>query len=85
MIAFHMPLPDPDAALLIVLTGFFTFGLGLVCLIESLRSLGAAVTAAYYATAPLIGTFAALALFFEVPGPSSWYPCFFLLQGWFSW
>ena len=69
LIVFRVPLPDPEAVLLIVLTGFLTFGLGLVFLIESLRSIGIAMTAAYLATAPLIGAFGALALAFEVPGP----------------
>ncbi len=59
---FHVSLPDPGVILITLITGFFTFGFGLVLLIGSLRSLGAAKTAAYFATAPFIGAF-------RLPGP----------------
>ena len=65
---FHVSLPDPGVILITLLTGFFTFGFGLVLLIGSLRSLGAAKTAAYFATAPFIGAFSSLVLFRQAPG-----------------
>jgi drug/metabolite transporter (DMT)-like permease len=65
---FLTPLPGLELIIVIMLTGFSTFGLGLVLLITSLRSLGAARTGAYFATAPFVGVFSSLFLFHETPG-----------------
>jgi len=42
-------------ALLAMLAGFFTYGISIACYIRAQRTLGAAKTSAYYATAPFIG------------------------------
>jgi drug/metabolite transporter (DMT)-like permease len=68
MIVLHIPAPGPEIILATMLTGFFTFGLGLMLLITAIRSLGAARTGAYFATAPFIGALSSLVIFHEMPG-----------------
>lgn len=47
--------------------GFFAYGLSIFFYVYAQRSLGAARTSAYYATAPFIGTLLSLAIFREIP------------------
>ena len=68
MLVIRIPLPGQEIILATMLTGFFTFGFGLIFLIKSLRLLGAARTGAYFATAPFIGAVSSLILFWESPG-----------------
>jgi len=59
-----------SAALLALIVGFFTFGLSIACYIRAQRTLGAAKTSAYYATAPFIGTVLSFLLLGERPNPA---------------
>jgi drug/metabolite transporter (DMT)-like permease len=62
---FHEPLPPWDLALLALLTGFVSFGLGLILFIRALRVMGAARAGAVYAAAPFIGCIVSLLVFSE--------------------
>lgn len=68
----HEPLPGWDLALLAVLTGFVSFGLGLVLFIQALRAMGAARAGAIYAAAPFIGCMVSLLAFSEPLGLQFW-------------
>ena len=61
----HEPLPPWDLALLALLTGFVSFGLGLILFIRALRAMGAARAGAVYAAAPFIGCIVSLLVFSE--------------------
>jgi drug/metabolite transporter (DMT)-like permease len=55
--------PDPVHLLAILLLGFLGYGVSLVLFIIALRHLGAVRAAAYFSTAPFIGTVLAVVLF----------------------
>lgn len=59
------PLPPWDLAVLALLTGFVSFGLGLVLFMQALRAMGAARAGAIYAAAPFIGCIVSLLVFAE--------------------
>jgi len=59
------PLPPWHLAALALLTGFVSFGAGLVLFIHALRILGAARAGAIYAAAPFIGCLASLLILAE--------------------
>ena len=65
VLLLHEPLPPWDLAALALLTGFVSFGLGLVLFIRALRAMGAARAGAIYAAAPFIGCMVSLAIFAE--------------------
>jgi drug/metabolite transporter (DMT)-like permease len=65
VILLHDPLPPWDLAVLALLTGFVSFGLGLVLFIQALRAMGAARAGAVYAAAPFIGCMVSLLVFSE--------------------
>ena len=65
VILLHEPLPPWDIAVLALLTGFVSFGLGLVLFIQALRTMGAARAGAIYAAAPFIGCIVSLLIFAE--------------------
>nr|WP_319539194.1 EamA family transporter [uncultured Methanospirillum sp.] len=62
------PLPAPEYLLLIIITGFFGYGLSLVLFIRSLRTLGAVRTGSLFALAPFIGAGISWIFPGEVPG-----------------
>lgn len=66
------PLPPWDLAVLALLTGFVSFGLGLVLFIRALRAMGAARAGAIYAAAPFIGCIVSLLVFAEPLGLRFW-------------
>jgi drug/metabolite transporter (DMT)-like permease len=61
----HEPLPPWDLAALALLTGFVSFGLGLILFIRALRAMGAARAGSVYAAAPFIGCIVSLLVFSE--------------------
>ena len=68
----HEPLPPWDLAVLALLTGFVSFGLGLVLFMQALRAMGAARAGAIYAAAPFIGCLVSLLIFSEPLGLQFW-------------
>jgi drug/metabolite transporter (DMT)-like permease len=68
----HVPFPPWDLALLALLTGFVSFGLGLILFIRALRAMGAARAGAIYAAAPFIGCVVSLLIFSEPLGLQFW-------------
>jgi drug/metabolite transporter (DMT)-like permease len=68
----HEPLPEWDLTALAILTGFVSFGFGLVLFIQALRAMGAARAGAIYAAAPFIGCIVSLMVFGEPPGLQFW-------------
>jgi drug/metabolite transporter (DMT)-like permease len=68
----HDPLPPWDLAALALLTGFVSFGLGLILFIRALRAMGAARAGAIYAAAPFIGCMVSLLIFSEPLGLRFW-------------
>lgn len=60
-------MPSLFMLLIAFAVGYFTYGLSLILYILSQRSLGAARTSAYYASAPFIGAFISLLFFHELP------------------
>jgi drug/metabolite transporter (DMT)-like permease len=62
---FHDPLPSWDLTVLALLTGFVSFGLGLILFIRALQAMGAARAGAIYAAAPFIGCIVSLVVFSE--------------------
>jgi drug/metabolite transporter (DMT)-like permease len=72
VILFHEPLPAWDLAALALLTGFVSFGFGLVLFIQALRAMGAARAGAIYAAAPFIGCIVSLMVFSEPLGLQFW-------------
>jgi drug/metabolite transporter (DMT)-like permease len=72
VIVLGEPLPGLDLILLALLTGFFSYGLGLILFIVALRDMGAARAGAIYAAAPFIGCIASLMIFAEPLGSQFW-------------
>jgi drug/metabolite transporter (DMT)-like permease len=62
---FHEPLPPWDLTVLALLTGFVSFGLGLILFIRALQAMGAARAGAIYAAAPFLGCIVSLLVFDE--------------------
>jgi drug/metabolite transporter (DMT)-like permease len=55
-----------------LITGFLSFGAGLLMLIKALRVMGAAQAGAVYATAPFIGCISSLILFSDPLNNQFW-------------
>jgi drug/metabolite transporter (DMT)-like permease len=72
VLLLHEPLPPWDLAVIALLTGFVSFGIGLVFFIRALRALGAARAGAVYAAAPFIGCIISLLIFSEPLGLRFW-------------
>jgi drug/metabolite transporter (DMT)-like permease len=72
VIALGEPLPGAGLIILALLTGFFSYGLGLILFIVALRDMGAARAGAVYAAAPFIGCIASLVVFSDLPGGQFW-------------
>ncbi len=66
------PLPAANLIVLAILTGFVSFGLGLILFIVALRDMGAARAGAIYAAAPFIGCIASLFVFSDPLGSQFW-------------
>lgn len=66
------PLPGINLILLALLTGFFSFGFGLILFIVALRDMGAARAGAIYSAAPFIGCIASLFIFSDTLGSQFW-------------
>jgi drug/metabolite transporter (DMT)-like permease len=63
VILFHEPFPGWGPVTLALITGFISFGLGLVLFIRALRTMGAARAGTVFAAAPFIGCIASLLVF----------------------
>jgi drug/metabolite transporter (DMT)-like permease len=61
--------PALPALLGILLAGYLTYGLCLVCMVRSMREIGAARMAAFFSTAPFVGVLLSVAALGERPGP----------------
>ena len=72
VIVLGEPLPGIDLIVLAILTGFFSFGFGLILFIVALRDMGAARAGAIYAAAPFIGCIASLFVFSDPLGSQFW-------------
>jgi drug/metabolite transporter (DMT)-like permease len=72
VIVLGEPLPGADLIGLALLTGFFSFGFGLILFIVALRDMGAARAGAIYAAAPFIGCIASLFIFSDPLGSQFW-------------
>ena len=70
--ALKEPLPGADLIALALLTGFFSFGFGLILFITALREMGAARAGAIYSAAPFIGCIASLVIFSDALGSQFW-------------
>jgi drug/metabolite transporter (DMT)-like permease len=66
-------LPGINLIMLAILTGFFSFGLGLILFIVALQGMGAARAGAIYAAAPFIGCIASLFVFSDPLGSQFWF------------
>src|SRR5207244_1728429 len=53
-------IPDPSAAIIAGVVGFFGYGVSLALFVLALRYLGTARTGAYFSTAPFLGSVAAV-------------------------
>ena len=62
-------LPSALLVALILATGYLTYGLCLVCMVRSMREIGAARMAAFFSTAPFVGVLLSVAALGERPGP----------------
>jgi drug/metabolite transporter (DMT)-like permease len=60
-------MPPPALAVLGGAIGMVGYGLSLICFVLALRSLGAARTGAYFATAPFLGAVLAVTIFGDAP------------------
>ena len=69
ILALHAPVPSVRTAVEAGVIGFFGYGVSLVLYVFGLRHLGAARTAAYFSTAPFIGSALAVLMLAE---PVSW-------------
>jgi drug/metabolite transporter (DMT)-like permease len=79
VILFREPFPGWVPVGFALLTGFLSFGVGLVLLITALRTMGAARAGAVYAAAPFIGCVVSLFLFSDRLGNQFWVSfCLFL-------
>jgi drug/metabolite transporter (DMT)-like permease len=72
VIVLGEPLPGADLIALALLTGFFSFGFGLILFIVALRDMGAARAGAIYAAAPFIGCIVSLFIFSDPLGSQFW-------------
>ncbi len=61
------PLPTVAWASTTLTVGFFTYGISLAFYVQSLRTLGAARTSAYFCIGPFVGAFVGLVLWHESP------------------
>lgn len=66
------PFPGTGLIILALLTGFFSFGFGLILFIVALRDMGAARAGAIYSAAPFIGCIASLVIFSDTLGSQFW-------------
>jgi drug/metabolite transporter (DMT)-like permease len=72
VIVLGEPLPGISLIVLALLTGFFSFGFGLILFIVALRDMGAARAGAIYSAAPFIGCIASLFIFSDTLGSQFW-------------
>jgi drug/metabolite transporter (DMT)-like permease len=72
VIVLGEPLPGANLIVLALLTGFFSFGFGLILFIVALRDMGAARAGAIYSAAPFIGCIASLFIFSDPLGGQFW-------------
>jgi len=72
VIVLGEPIPAANLILLALLTGFFSFGFGLILFIVALRDMGAARAGAIYAAAPFIGCIVSLFIFSDPLGNQFW-------------
>ena len=75
------PFPSVAKSGAALVLGFVGYGLSLVLFIFSLRNLGTARTGAYFATAPFIGSAAAMALYGQTVGWPFWGAAVFMGVG----
>jgi drug/metabolite transporter (DMT)-like permease len=68
----HEPFPGWIPVICALITGFLSFGAGLLMLIKALRVMGAAQAGAVYATAPFIGCISSLILFSDPLNNQFW-------------
>ena len=68
-LVLRQPLPDLAGALGAMALGFFSYGLSIALFIRAMRGLGAAMTGAFFSTAPFIGASLALILARSWPDP----------------
>ncbi len=71
------------ATIMIMIVGFFSYGLSLVLFIKSLRLIGTSRTASYFAAGPFFGVFISVIFLKEVPLTSHWVAAFIILLGTF--
>lgn len=64
-LSFGGTLPGPSAIVVAGLVGFIGYGVSLALFVAALRNLGTARTAAYFSTAPFIGSATAIVVFAE--------------------
>jgi drug/metabolite transporter (DMT)-like permease len=64
-----------------LLVGAMSYGLSLVCFIESLRRIGSARTSTYFAVGPFIGTFLAVFVLGERPPMMFWFATLCMVAG----
>ncbi len=64
-----------------LLIGAISYGVSLVCFIESLRRIGSARTSTYFAVGPFIGTFLAVLVFGERPLMIFWFAALCMVAG----
>jgi len=64
----HEMFPHVSAVLQALVLGFFSYGISLVLFILAMRSLGAARTSGFFASAPFIGSIISVLIFREWPG-----------------
>jgi drug/metabolite transporter (DMT)-like permease len=81
VILFRAPFPGWVPVGFALLTGFLSFGAGLVLLITALRAMGAVRAGAVYAAAPFIGCIASLLLFSDPLGNQFWVALSLFLAG----
>ena len=64
-----------------LLIGAMSYGLSLVCFIESLRKIGSSRTSTYFAVGPFIGTFLAVLVLGERPPMAFWFATLSMIAG----
>jgi drug/metabolite transporter (DMT)-like permease len=64
-LSYHVPMPQPALCFEVLVLGFLSYGLSLVCYLTAQRHLGTARTGAYFASAPFIGAILSLAFLHE--------------------
>jgi len=63
------PVFEPLTVFIALVLGFFSYGMSIFLYIKAQRTLGAAKTSAFYATAPFVGVFISLIIFRQIPSP----------------